>query len=80
MFFGRKFIFDPKFVGDQNFLTKICLDLKSFWGSESKSGIFEKTRLITMRSKPDYVEFVWDWLLLMLLLLWFLLLKLFIRG
>ena len=38
-----------------------------------------KTRLITMRSKPDYVEFVLLQLLLMLLL-WFLLLQLFIRG
>ena len=37
------------------------------------------TRLITMRSKPDYVEFVLLQLLLMLLL-WFLLLQLFIRG
>ena len=38
-----------------------------------------KTRLITMRSKPDYVEFQLLQLLLMLLL-WFLLLQLFIRG
>ena len=37
------------------------------------------TRLITMRSKPDYVEFVLLQLLLMLLLC-FLLLQLFIRG
>ena len=42
--FGLKFIFGPKFVGDQSFLIKICLDLKSFLGSESNSGIFEKIR------------------------------------
>ena len=57
----------------------------------SQSGIIKKirdrliqgknntTRLITMRSKPDYVEFVLLQLLLMLKL-WFLLLQLFIRG
>ena len=61
-------------------------DVFSYFRGESKfnKSIYgwaghTNTRLITMRSKPDYVEADLSQLLLMLLL-WFLLLQLFIKG